>query len=95
MQINIKGHHVELTDSLQEYVNTKFQKLERFFEHITNVHVILKLEKNTHIAEATLHVSQGDIHAMADSDNMYAAIDALVDKLARQLTKHKEKLNSH
>lgn len=95
MQINIKGHHVELTDSLQEYVNSKFQKLERFFEHITNVHVILKLEKVNHIAEATLHVSQGDIHATADEENMYAAIDSLVDKLVRQLTKHKEKLNSH
>ncbi|CAM3019648.1 ribosome hibernation promoting factor [Vibrio rarus] len=95
MQINITGHHVELTDSLQEYVNSKFQKLERFFENITNVQVILKLEKVNHIAEATLHVSQGDIHATAEEDNMYAAIDALVDKLVRQLTKHKEKLSSH
>ncbi|GEA52501.1 ribosomal subunit interface protein [Vibrio inusitatus NBRC 102082] len=95
MQINIKGHHVELTESLQEYVDTKFQKLERFFEHITNVHVILKLEKVNHIAEATLHVSQGDIHATAEEENMYAAIDALVDKLVRQLTKHKEKLSNH
>lgn len=95
MQINIKGHHVDLTDSLQEYVHSKFEKLERFFEHITNVHVILKVEKLNHIAEATLHVSQGDIHAMAEEENMYAAIDGLVDKLVRQLTKHKEKLNSH
>ncbi|CAM3983550.1 MULTISPECIES: ribosome hibernation promoting factor [Vibrio] len=95
MQINITGHHVELTESLQEYVDTKFQKLERFFEHINNVQVILKLEKVNHIAEATLHVSQGDIHATAEEENMYAAIDALVDKLVRQLTKHKEKLSSH
>ncbi|OBT17422.1 ribosomal subunit interface protein [Vibrio sp. UCD-FRSSP16_10] len=95
MQINITGHHVELTDSLQEYVDSKFQKLERFFEHINNVQVILKLEKVNHIAEATLHVSQGDIHATAEEENMYAAIDALVDKLVRQLTKHKEKLSSH
>ncbi|GAD78682.1 ribosome hibernation promoting factor [Vibrio ezurae] len=95
MQINITGHHVELTESLQEYVDTKFQKLERFFEHITNVQVILKLEKVNHIAEATLHVSQGDIHATAEEENMYAAIDSLVDKLVRQLTKHKEKLSSH
>ncbi|WP_261816062.1 ribosome hibernation promoting factor [Vibrio gallicus] len=95
MQINMTGHHVELTDSLQEYVNNKFQKLERFFEHITNVQVILKLEKVNHIAEATLHVAQGDIHATAEAENMYAAVDGLVDKLVRQLTKHKEKLSSH
>ncbi len=95
MQINIKGHHVDLTDSMQEYVNSKFNKLERFFEHITNVHVILKVEKLNQIAEATLNVSQGEIHASAENENMYAAIDALVDKLVRQLNRHKEKLNSH
>jgi putative sigma-54 modulation protein len=95
MQINIKGHHVDLTDSMQDYVHQKFQKLERFFDHITNVHVVLRVEKLHHIAEATLHVSQGDIHATADDENMYASIDALVDKLVRQLNKHKEKLNSH
>jgi putative sigma-54 modulation protein len=95
MQINIKGHHVDLTDSMQEYVDSKFAKLERFFEHITNVHVVLKVEKLNQIAEATLHVAQGEIHASAESDNMYAAIDSLVDKLVRQLNKHKEKLSNH
>ncbi|WP_375751490.1 ribosome hibernation promoting factor [Vibrio sp. HN007] len=95
MQINIKGHNVDLTDSMQDYVHSKFQKLERFFDHITNVHVILRVEKMNQIAEATLHVSQGDIHATAQDENMYASIDALVDKLVRQLNKHKEKLNSH
>ncbi|MCL9780873.1 ribosome hibernation promoting factor [Vibrio sp. S4M6] len=95
MQINIKGHHVDLTESMQDYVNSKFQKLERFFDHINNVHVVLRVEKVRQIAEATLHVNQGDIHATADDENMYAAIDALVDKLVRQLNKHKEKLSSH
>ncbi|GLO59783.1 ribosomal subunit interface protein [Vibrio sp. MACH09] len=95
MQINIKGHHVDLTDSMQDYVHTKFQKLERFFEHINNVHVVLRVEKVNQIAEATLHVNHGDIHATANDENMYAAIDSLVDKLVRQLNKHKEKLNSH
>ena len=92
MQINIQGHHVDLTDSMQDYVNSKFQKLERFFDHINQVHVVLKVEKITQIAEATLHLNQG---ASADDENMYAAIDSLVDKLVRQLNKHKEKLNSH
>ena len=95
MQININGHHIELTDSMQDYVNEKFQKLERFFDHINNVHVVLKVEKLRQIAEATLHVNQGEIHASADEENIYAAIDSLVDKLIRQLTKHKKKLNTH
>ncbi|MGF1844820.1 ribosome hibernation promoting factor [Vibrio clamense] len=95
MQITIKGHHVDLTDSMQDYVQTKFQKLERFFDHINNVHVVLRVEKVTQIAEATLHVNLGDIHATAEDENMYAAIDSLIDKLVRQLNKHKEKLSSH
>ncbi|KJY81400.1 ribosome hibernation promoting factor HPF [Vibrio galatheae] len=95
MQINITGHHVDLTDSMQDYVNEKFQKLERFFDHINSIHVVLKVEKLRQIAEATLHVNQAEIHASSDDENMYAAIDSLVDKLTRQLNKHKEKLNAH
>ncbi|EEX38225.1 ribosome hibernation promoting factor [Vibrio metschnikovii] len=95
MQINIQGHHIDLTDAMQDYVHSKFQKLERFFEHINTTQVILRVEKLRQIAEATLHVNQGEIHATADDENMYAAIDSLVDKLSRQLNKHKEKLSSH
>lgn len=95
MQINIQGHHIDLTDSMQDYVHSKFQKLERFFDHINTIHVILRVEKLRQIAEATLHINQGEIHATADDENMYAAIDGLVDKLTRQLNKHKEKLSSH
>ncbi|MEC6824249.1 ribosome hibernation promoting factor [Photobacterium piscicola] len=95
MQINITGHHVDVTDSLREYVSTKFNKLERFFDKINTVQVILNVEKLQQIAEATLHINSGEIHAKADSENMYAAIDELTDKLVRQLNKHKDKLNSH
>ncbi|KPA52843.1 ribosome hibernation promoting factor [Photobacterium lucens] len=95
MQINITGHHVDVTDSLREYVLAKFEKLERFFDKINNVQVILNVEKLQQIAEATLHINAGEIHAKADSENMYAAIDELTDKLVRQLNKHKDKLNSH
>lgn len=95
MQINITGHHIELTDALNEYVNTKFQKLERFFEHINNTHVVLRVEKSQQIAEATLHVNNGEIHASSQNENMYVSIDDLIDKLTRQLNKHKEKLSSH
>ncbi len=95
MQINIQGHHVDLTDSMQDYVHSKFEKLERFFDHINSIQVVLRVEKVNQIAEATLHVNQHDIHAAATDESMYAAIDALVDKLVRQLNKHKEKLSSH
>ncbi|MDP2515150.1 ribosome hibernation promoting factor [Photobacterium damselae subsp. piscicida] len=95
MQIVITGHNVEVTDALREYVTTKLDKLDRFFDKINHIHVILNVEKLQQVAEATLQVNAGDIHAKADSDNMYSAIDALTDKLVRQLNKHKEKLNSH
>ena len=91
MQINIAGHQVELTESLKDYVNNRFDKLERHFDHISNVQVTLSVQKQRQIAEATLHISGGDIHANSENENMYASIDALVDKLDRQILKHKEK----
>lgn len=95
MQINLTGHHLELTDALRSYVHEKFAKLERHFDHITNVHVILNVEKLTQKAEATLHVNGGEIFADSTHDDMYAAIDGLIDKLDRQVIKHKEKLKRH
>lgn len=95
MQINLSGHHVEITDSLRDFVNTKFAKLERHFDHINNVHVVLNVEKHNQIAEATLHLNGGEIHAKSDNQDMYAAIDSLIDKLDRQVLKHKDKLKQH
>ncbi|MBQ1783694.1 MAG: ribosome hibernation promoting factor [Gammaproteobacteria bacterium] len=95
MQINLTGHHVEVTDALRDYVVSKFERLERHFGHISNVHVILNVEKLAQIAEATLHVNGGEIFANSEHEDMYAAIDALVDKLDRQVKKHKEKLKAH
>ncbi|CAH0532496.1 Ribosome hibernation promoting factor [Vibrio stylophorae] len=95
MQINLTGQQIEITDSIREYVDQKFAKLERFFEHINNVHVVVKVEKNDQTVEATLHVNAGEVHASNTNENLYAAIDGLIDKLSRQLNKHKEKLNSH
>jgi putative sigma-54 modulation protein len=91
MQLNISGHHVELTEALKEYVNEKFQRLERHFDQISNTHVTLQVEKLRQIAEATVNISGGELHAKAETEDMYAAIDALVDKLDRQILKHKEK----
>ena len=74
MQINISGHHVELTPALKDYITTKFDKLERHFDQITNCQVTLEVEKGRQMAEATLHVSGGEIHAKAENEDMYAAI---------------------
>ncbi len=95
MQISLTGHHVDLTDSLRAYVDSKFERLERHFDHVTNVHVILSVEKLAQKAEANMHVSGAEIFADATHEDMYAALDALVDKLDRQLIKHKEKLKNH
>ena len=95
MQINLSGHHVEITTPLREYVNSKMERLERHFDQVTDIHVVLGVEKLRHKAEATMHISGGDIFADAVEENMYAAIDSLVDKLDRQLKKHKEKITDH
>ncbi|HEA9895577.1 TPA: ribosome hibernation promoting factor [Yersinia enterocolitica] len=95
MQLNITGHHVEITDALREFVTTKFAKLEQYFDHINQVYVVLSVEKVKQIAEATVHVNGGELHASSEQEDMYAAIDILVDKLARQLNKHKDKLKQH
>ena len=95
MQINLTGHHIDITEPLRNYVQTKFAKLERHFDHITNVHVVLNVEKLRQKAEATLHVSGGELFATSQHGDMYAAIDGLIDKLDRQVIKHKEKLRKH
>ena len=94
MHINLSGHHIEIPDPLRDFVNSKFAKLERHFEQINNVQVTLTVEKLNQIAEAKLNVNGGEIFANSEHDDMYAAIDLLMDKLDRQLIKHKEKLNS-
>lgn len=96
MQINITGHHVEVTPALKEYVTSKFQKIQRHFSNITNVHVILSVDKKfQQKAEATVNISRSELFAESQDEDMYAAIDALVDKLDRQVIKHKEKLQNH
>jgi len=95
MQINIAGHHLELTDSLREYVISKMERLERHFDQVSNMDVILSIEKLVHKAEATVPVSGHNLFAYAEDQDMYAAIDALVDKLDRQIIKRKEKVTNH
>jgi len=95
MQLTITGHHIDVTPALKSKVESKLSKLERHFDHLTDIHCILTVEKLRHKAEATVQLSGGTIHADAIEDDMYAAVDALVDKLSRQVTKHKEKLTDH
>jgi len=95
MQLNLTGHHIEITDSLRSYVNEKMERIERHFDKVTNTHVILTVESVRHKAEATVNVSGGNIFANAEHEDMYAAIDALTDKLDRQVKKHKEKMKDH
>lgn len=95
MQLNLTGHHVDLTSSMRDYVNNKMERLERHFDIVQDIHVVLSVEKLRHKAEATLHVNGGSVFADAVEEDMYAAIDALTDKLDRQVRKHKEKMTDH
>ncbi len=95
MKIDITGHHVDVTTALRSYVRNKFERLERHFDHVTGIHVVLTVSKLEHKAEATMNVNRGKLFADAVEEDMYAAIDGLVDKLDRQVKKHKDKLSGH
>ena len=92
MQVNISGSHLDISEALREYVTKKLDRLDSHFEGITNVQVTLSVEKLEHKGEVSLHIRGANIHANADSGDMYATIDQLADKLNRQLSKHKEKI---
>jgi len=91
MQINLTGHHVDVTESLKGYVDNKLERLTRHFDHVLDIHVILSVEKLRQKAEATLYVNGAKVFADSVHEDMYAAIDGLIDKLDRQVLKHKEK----
>lgn len=96
MDIKITGRHVEVTDSIKNYVNEKIGKVEQYFDNITSTKVILSIEKDNQVAEAIITVPGSEFVAKADDKDLYAAIDMLEDKLARQLRKHKDKMrNNH
>ena len=95
MQITITGHQVHVTESLRNYVNEKFERLKRHFDRVMDVHVVLEVEKINQKAEATVQVNGATLFAEDIREDMYAAIDGLVDKLDRQIVKHKEKQSQH
>jgi putative sigma-54 modulation protein len=91
----MSGHHVDVTPAMREYVTSKFTRIKRHFDHVIDVNVILSVDKLKQKIEANVHLSGKDIFVECDDANMYAAIDALVDKLDRQILKHKEKIVEH
>lgn len=97
MQLEVTGQNVEITEALKAYVTDKTERIERHFGNLISAHFVLHLEKLQHSAECTIHVGgrTNPIHADAEAEDMYAAIDALVDKLDRQVRRHKDKVTSH
>ena len=95
MQLTITGHHIDVTPALREKVESKLSKLSRHFDNLTDIHCILTVEKHQHKAEATVHLTGGTLHADSINEDMYAAVDGLIDKLSRQVRKFKEKLTDH
>jgi putative sigma-54 modulation protein len=95
MQLNLTGRHVEITPALRDYLNNKFTRIERRFDNLTDIHCILTVNKLQHKAEAKINVSGSTLYAESIEEDMYAAIDGLIDKLIRQLKKYKGKLTDH
>jgi putative sigma-54 modulation protein len=95
MNLQLTGHHVDITPALRGYVRDKLERVTRHFDHVIDVNVVLTVDKLQQKVEATVHVRGKDLHAQSIEPDMYAAIDMLADKLDRQIVKHKEKLTGH
>ena len=100
MNLTISGHHLEVTPAIREYVQSKLERIKRHFDHVIDIAVILTVEKlpekeKRQRAEINLHLRGKDLHAESIAEDLYAAIDALIDKLDRQVIKYKTKLQDH
>jgi putative sigma-54 modulation protein len=91
MNLHLTGHHVEITAAIRQYVTAKLDRLNRHFDHVIDVNVVMTVEKLDQKIEANVHLSGKDIHCQSHDGDMYAAIDDLVDKLDRQVIRHKER----
>jgi putative sigma-54 modulation protein len=91
MNLQLTGRHLEITPAIRDYVKEKFAKIKRHFDHVIDMNIILSVEKLQQKAEATIHVSGKNLFVECEDENLYAAIDMLVDKLERQVRRHKEK----
>lgn len=95
MQTTISGQHMDITPALKDYVKSKLERIERHFDHLTNSNVVLHVEKTRHCAEVTVGAKGATLHANAEAEDMYAAIDAVIDKLDTQVRKKKGKSTDH
>jgi putative sigma-54 modulation protein len=95
MNLNLTGVHLDITPAIRAYVVSKLERVNRHFDHVIDVNVVLSVDKLQQKIEANVHVRGKDIHAEAVEPDMYAAIDCLADKLNRQVLKYKEKLSEH
>jgi putative sigma-54 modulation protein len=100
MNLTISGHHLEVTPALREYVVNKLDRVTRHFDQVVDVSVLLTVEKQKEKerrqkAEVNLHVKGRDIYVEHSSEDLYAAIDTLMDKLDRQVMRHKDRLHDH
>jgi putative sigma-54 modulation protein len=91
MNLNVSGHHLEVTPAIRTYVHSKLERVARHFDHLIDAHVILTVDKLRQKAEVTLHVRGKDLHCACEEDDLYAAIDLLADKLDRQVLRYKDK----
>ena len=100
MNLTISGHHLEVTPALREYVLNKLERVTRHFDQVVDVSVVLSVEKQKEKnrrqkADVTLHVKGKDIFVETAHEDLYAAIDQLMDKLDRQVCRHKERTLDH
>jgi putative sigma-54 modulation protein len=95
MNLQISGHHLEITPAIHDYATGKLERVTRHFDNVIDVSVILSVDKLKQKAEVTVHLSGKDIHVESVEEDLYAALDSLVDKLDRQILKHKQKVQDH
>jgi len=92
MNLNVSGHHLEITPALRNYLRAKLARITRHFDQVIDAHVTLTVEKLLQKAEATLHVPGKELHCESRQQDLYAAIDLLADKLDRQVQRYKNRL---
>ncbi len=95
MNLTISGHHLDVTPAIREYVMNKLERVRRHFDRVIDVTVVLSVEKLRQKAEINLHLRGKDLHCEATEEDLYAAVDLLIDKLDRQVVKHKECVKAH
>ncbi|QGZ40886.1 putative sigma-54 modulation protein [Pseudoduganella flava] len=100
MNLTISGHHIDVTPAIREYVQNKLERVKRHFDHLIDVSVILSVDNLTEKekrqkAEINLRMSGKTVFVESVAQDLYAAIDTLIDKLDRQVMKHKDKVQNH